>query len=194
MSEALELAVPLTRQPAYFPPGLRSSSETLDERLLAIAIESTHRFYYAPQCWPAAVDGLVKFAVMFVPGVFLLTQISASANLKVQIAVVGVLLTIGGIYFFSQAVRDLFGGLTIDAGGITSRRGLLFPTTISWPDLRRWNVNESAAKSSAFPSIQFWAAGQDYPKVAIFGGCLSEKDHRLVRHLLQVFDPSKETA
>src|SRR5260221_13716503 len=105
MSETLELALPLTGQPVYAPPGLQSRSETLDERLLAIATESTHRFYYAPLCWPAAVDGLVKFVMMFVPGVFLLTQISETANLKVQIAVVGVLLTIGGVYFFAQAVR-----------------------------------------------------------------------------------------
>jgi hypothetical protein len=192
MSESMDLAVPLTRQSVHAPPGLQRSNETLDERLLAIATESTHRFYLAPLCWPAAVDNLVKFVMTFAPGVFLLTQVSETPSLRVRIAVVGGLLTMGGIVFFAQAVRDLLGGLTIDAAGITCRRGLLFPKTISWSDLCRWNVNESAAKTSAFPSIQFWTTESESPQVTIYGARLSGKDHRLVRQLLQVFDPSKE--
>lgn len=192
MSEAMDLSVPLTRQSAYAPPGLQRGNESLDERLLAIATESTHRFYLAPLCWPAAVDNLVKFVMTFVPGVFLLTQVSQTPSLIFQIAIVGALLTVGGVVFFAQAARDLLGGLTIDAAGITSRRGLFFPRTISWSNLTRWSVNERAAKTAAFPSIQFWTGESDAPQVAIFGACLSEKDHRLVRQLLQVFDPSKE--
>ncbi|MBI3866282.1 MAG: hypothetical protein HY290_30755 [Planctomycetia bacterium] len=194
MSESMDFAVPLTRQSVSAPPGLLRSNETRDERLLAIATESTHRFQFAPLCWPAAVDSLVKFLMTFVPGVFLLTQVSATPSLKVQIAVVGALLIAGGMVFFAQSVHDLLGGLTIDAAGITSRRGLLLSKTISWSDLRCWNVNESAAKTTDIPSIQFWTADTKFPQVTIFGGCLTEKDHRLVRQLLQVFDPSKETA
>jgi hypothetical protein len=192
MSEAMDFAVPLSLDSVFAQPGVERPPATRNERLFSeIVTNAVYRFYFAPLRWLTGVDSLVKSALMFFPGVFLLSQVSATPNLRIQVATAGTLLAGGGIAFFVHSLRDFLGGLTIDAAGITARRGL-FSKTLAWSEIKRWNVDNSAANMAELSSIQLWSTESDFPQVVVPGSFLSENEHRLVRQLLLVFAPDKE--
>ena len=91
MSETTELAVPLSLTSVYGQTGVERLDASWSDRLSEIITYATYRLHFAPLRWLTGLDNLVKAALMFFPGVFLLSQVSATANVKIQLAAVGTL-------------------------------------------------------------------------------------------------------
>src|SRR5262249_24142238 len=85
MSETIDFALPFDS--VFAPAGIESTLPVRNERLFSeIVATAVYRFYFAPLRWLTGVDSLVKSALTFFPGVFLLSQVSATApNLRIQI-------------------------------------------------------------------------------------------------------------
>ena len=156
-----------------------------------VDITAVHSFSFAPERWLTGVGTWVQAGLMIGVGIFLLTQVSSTPNLVVQIAIVGTLLTIGGLALIVRTFGDFFGGLKIDRQGVRGRLGLK-SFEIEWADLKEWRVDETS-RMPELSSIELWTSGAEFPS-GVPGGSLSHKDLRRARHVLEAFAPEKEQA
>jgi hypothetical protein len=185
MSDAAGLAV-------SFPRNSRAPGATAHAAPLTIDAAATYRFPFVRQRWLTGAGTLVQAALMLTTGIFLLTQISSTPNLALQISIVGLLLSAGGCLLLWLSWSDFFGGLRIDAD--TMRARLTWKSfRITWPEISGWRVNEAAAKLPDLASVEIWLQDGGYPLI-VPGGRLSVADHHALRQLLHYFAEGREVA
>ena len=186
MSDAASLTVSLPRARQF------SGDNAASAHVAPIDVTATYRFPFARQRWLVGVGVVVQATLMMIAGGFLLTQVSSTPNLAIQIAIVGTLLAAGGLAILTRAWSDFLGGLTIDRDGLRASLGWS-SFKIFWSDVARWRVSETAAKIVDLSSIEIWSATSQFPRV-VPGGRLSVKDHHRIRQLLYAFAEGKEDA
>lgn len=155
-----------------------------DARAAEIDTNATHSFHFASERWLTGIGNLIQGGLMMATGIFLISQMSSTPKLSVQLGIVGALLAIAGLGFASKSIGDLFGNLSIGKQGISGRVGFS-RFSIPLGEVSRWAVNEESIKIPELPCLQIWTASSKSP-FEIPGGTLSKKDHYKVRHLLYV--------
>jgi hypothetical protein len=140
-------------------------------------------------------SGLVQGAggvALLAVGIFLLTQITATPGLAVQLAILGALCTIGGLGFMVRSLGDTFGRLVVDEAGIAIRPSIT-GYSIRWSELDRWEVKLDSEKYPEANSVLFWT--QDTP-CALFltNSSLTQQDRVDLRQILQTYAADKEAS
>lgn len=179
MSNANSLALNLPRRLR----GAEPHAEPID-------LTATYRFPFVKQRWFTGCSTIFQGGLMIAVGGFLLSQIPATPNLVVQMAIVGSLLAGGGLYVLSYAWNDFFGGLTIDQSGVQATNGWS-SFYLPWADVARWRVNDHAADVADLTSLEVWTDDVELPH-QVPGGRLSEKDHHRVRQLFSALAEGRE--
>lgn len=186
MSEAAELTLSLPGQAA----NVEVASHAFDAVYPASMSDKVHSFAFSSRRWMSGL-GQAAAAVGFTGvGIGLLTQVASTPALRVQVAILGLLLIAGGIAFGFRAVQELFGRLVLDRSGIHSRPGPL-GFSIAWNDLRRWEVREDVPGNSVIPCIRLWQSGES-TSCAIPSRLLSDGDRREVWRQLRLRAPHRE--
>jgi hypothetical protein len=163
----------------------------IDAPAAEVDVTAVHSFPFAPERWLRGVGTCIQASLMIGVAGFLLTQLSSTPGLVVQIVIVGALLIVGGLTLIVRSVGDFFGGLRIDREGIRARLGLT-RFELPWSSVRQWRVDENC-KMPELTCVEFTSKGIDFPK-GIPGGSLSYKDLRRAQHVLQAFAPQKQQA
>lgn len=180
MSQSASLALTL---PNSTHAGTHSHSEPID-------LNATYRFAFARQRWFSGLTALAQGGLMAGVGIFLLTQIPATPNLTIQMAILGTLLSLGGALVAARTWSDFFGSITVNADGLRMSHGLA-SFQLEWPNVTRWRITESAAKTSDLAAADVWTITSEFPH-RIPGARLDLHDLRKLRHLLHAFAPGHE--
>jgi len=161
---------------------LADSSDSLVDSM----VESPLSFTFARQRWQNGVMSLLGSMAMAATGGFLLSEIPRTPGLKVQMAILGVLLLLGSIALLYRIAIDLFGAVRVDRKGIHVRPAFA-GFSAPWKAVQRWEVADD--RSSAYlPCLKVWVDGKEHPHV-VPGGMLSHHDLRQLRKLLIVGRP-----
>jgi len=155
----------------------------------AIDLSVPHRFGFAGQRWFTGAGTVTKGALMITAGVFLLSQIPATPNLVVQMAILSGLLIVGGAAFVLVSLGDFFGSLTIDEQGYRANF-VLTGFSGTWSNVVNWVVHESSHNAD-IPAVQIWTGPQQVIH-AIPGGYLSKEEGHRVHQLLRALAPCDE--
>jgi hypothetical protein len=185
MSDATGFAVSLPRN-ARLQEGDAARAEPID-------LNATYRFSFVRQRWLTGIGVIVQGTLMGATGVFLLTQIPSTPSLVIQMAIVGTLLAVGGLFVLAKSWSDFFGGVTIDSQGFRASLGLS-SFKVQWPAIARWRVNEIAAKMPELSSVEIWTGESDKFPRAVPGGRLNVHEHHRIRQLLHTFAEGREQA
>lgn len=180
MSESAGLYLPMSQGPA----------KVVATQPREIDAAATHQFPFSRRRWAMGAGKIIQALLMLASGVFLLTQIRATPNLSVQIAIVGGLIAVGGAALAVRSLRDLFGGLTISPDGVQVRFALE-RYSLSWDQIEKWQVNELAADVAEMPVVSFWTQ-TDVVRKTIPGCHLTIEDYRHVRQVLAAIAPDRE--
>jgi len=156
-----------------------------------VDITAAHSFPFAPERWLTGAGSCIQGSLMIGVGGFLLTQVSSTPNLVIQIAIVGALLIAGGLAFVVRSYGDFFGGLTIERHGIRGRVGFK-SFELHWSSVKQWRVDD-ACRMPELSCIELWTTSGEFSH-GIPGGSLSHKDLRRAQHVLQAFVPEKQQA
>jgi hypothetical protein len=163
------------------------SAETVE-----VDVNAVHSFWFGRGRWLAGISMCVQGSVLLGAGVFLLTQISSTPNLVVQVALVGGLLTIGGIALLFRSLGDFRVGLKVDSTGLRARLGWS-GFTVPWSRVERWSVSDRKRRLSELPGITIWGAGSQR-LFTIPDGYLDDKNRREIRHVFRALAYEKEAA
>jgi hypothetical protein len=149
-----------------------------------------HSFWFGRRLWMSAVGLCVQAALLLAAGIFLLTQISSTPNLTVQIAITGALLTLGGLAMIVRALGDFLSGLKVDRQGLRVRmagRGFAVP----WTAVERWNMSPKERKLKELPGITVWVVGNKKP-FTVPDGYLDPLSRFAIYHLFRALAHEKE--
>ncbi len=183
MAESAGYAIPVHGNAA----AVERSPQTVE-----IDVNAVHSFWFGGRRLLAGIGTCVQASLLLVAGVFLLTQVSSTPNLAVQIAIVGGLLTIGGIALLFRSLGDFRAGLKVDATGLRARLGWS-GFTVPWSRVERWSVGDHKRALGELPGITVWAAGMQRP-FSIPDSHLDDKNRREIHHLFRVLACGKEVA
>ena len=164
------------------------AGETVNESLDTAA---TYRFSFASNRWFAGLSSLSQGGLMVGVSVFLLSQVSLTPTLSVQMSIVAALMAAGGLFFMQRSLADLFGRVTIGPEGFRARYGLS-GFSVTWSKLKSWRVNDAAVKFPEVPAVEIHVEGEPLPK-RLQGGYLSEQDQRQLRQLLSAFASGQQS-
>lgn len=179
MSESPGFALPM---PDRFAEG---PARTIDS-------SAVHSYWFGRRLWLNGVGRCVQALLLLAAGVFLLTQISSTPNLVVQIAITGGLMTLGGIAMLYRALGDFFGGLQVDFKTVRVRTGWK-SCSFPWSRVERWSVIDHQPRLSVMPGITFWVTGRKEP-IVITAGDVDEPTRRDIHELFRTIAYGKETA
>ena len=131
-------------------------------------------------------------AALLAVGAFLLTQITATPGLAVQLAILGSVCAVGGLGFLVRSMGDLYGRLVIDESGIAIRPSIT-GYSIRWNELDRWEVKFDSAQYPEANSVLFWTP--DAP-CALFipNSSLTHQNRVDLRQILQTYAADKEAS
>jgi hypothetical protein len=149
-----------------------------------------HSFWFGRRLWMNAAGLCVQAALLLAAGIFLLTQISSTPNLAVQIAITGGLLSLGGIAMLVRAVGDFLSGLKVDRHGVRVRmsgKGFAVP----WTAVERWNMSPKERKLKELPGITVWVVGNKKP-FTVPDGHLDPLSRFAIYHLFRALAHEKE--
>jgi hypothetical protein len=158
----------------------------------SIDLDAVHTFWLGRRMWTTCLGLAVQSALLLGAGVFLLTQISSTPNLVVQIALTGSLLSIGGLAMLAHAASVFLTRLTIDRSGLRARVGWSTFAT-PWSNVVRWSVTTRRRSIKELPGIRWWVEGSDGP-VTIPDGYLDERSRPRILRLFVELAPGKEDA
>lgn len=159
-----------------------------DRPAKVVDVSAVHYFWFGRRLWLAGLGLCLQAALLIVAGVFLLTQMSATPNLVVQIAITGGLLTLGGVAVLWRALGDFMAGLKIDRKGVRVQLGWsrLF---VPWSNIERWSVNEP--RLAQLPAITLWLARRKQP-VVVTGAQADAAARHEIHEVLRAFAYGKE--
>ena len=155
-----------------------------------VDITVPHSFWLGKQQWQTGVGRCVQASVMLGAGIFLLSQISSTPNLTVQMATVGGVFTLGGIAMLYYSLGDFCARLSIDDRGLKARLGWSGFST-EWSNVESWSVSDHKLALPELPAVKVWVSGSQKP-LAIPGGHLDDKCRREIRRVFRALAFSKE--
>lgn len=134
-------------------------------------------FSFARQRWQNGILLALQAAAMLAVGGFLLSQMSVTPKLQVQMAILGGLLTIGGLAMLPRIFVDFFGSITVDHHGIH-----MTPTIVGfsapWSMIEKWEIKECNGTTAAH-CIRVWANGSKDSHMVPAGFLNLQDLHRL---------------
>ena len=180
MSEGTWNAVRPTLSTAVIP-----RTVAIDESGLPVRLSYTTRRRTKGLALAVAAAGLL------LTGLFMLSQITSTPAVAVQLCAVGLLLTGGGLAVLHSAARQSLGALTIDDQGI-SQSPSFAGFSIPWQALSRWVVRDQPFPGAGLPVVRFWSQG-DSMEFTIPADSLGENDLRALRRILRRYAPGQES-
>lgn len=177
MFDSADVALPLSDQ-----------ATATEHATRVVDVGAVHYFWFGRRLWMAGLGICVQATLLIVAGVFLLTQISSTPNLAVQIAITGGLLTLGGIAMLYRALGDFLAGLRIDRKGIRVQVGWR-RSFLPWSKIERWNVDDPHIPQ--LPAIVFWVVNKRQP-VVVSGVQADAASRQQIREVLRAFAYGKE--
>lgn len=186
MSDAAEFALPLSAS----NPQYSAHAQPFEAEYPTQSINDAHAFPYSTRRWLSGARRASLSLVSLSVGAALLLQITRTPALAVQVAMLGTLLTLGGLVWGVQSIQDFLGQLVIDGRGIHQLPAFV-GFSIPWEDLQRWEVRDDVPDSLAIPSIRFWCPQQP-TSLSVANSRLSEEDRQAIRRLLQLRAPHRE--
>lgn len=157
---------------------------------LSLNLTATYRFPFLRYRWLLVLGIVARSALMIVAGVFLLSQIAETPGLAVQMAVLGALLTGGGLLFLVHARGDLWGGLIVSPEGLVVANGRS-SFSLAWSQVQRWRMFDQAAQACGSPTLEVWSTDAQGRSV-VPGGRLNAMDSFLLHQLLCCFAGKQE--
>jgi hypothetical protein len=158
----------------------------------AVDSNAVHYYWFGRRLWLTGLGRCVQALLLLVAGIFLLTQITSTPNLVVQIALTGGLMTLGGIALLYRALGDFFGGLKVDFKNVRVRTGWK-SCSFPWSRVDRWSVIDHKPRLAMMPGIAFWLTDRKEP-ITIAAGDLDEQSRRDIHELFRTIAYGKETA
>ncbi|MFO0915973.1 MAG: hypothetical protein U0795_23645 [Pirellulales bacterium] len=144
------------------------------------------RLSFARQRWHQGAVALFGATAMLVAGGFLLSQLSDTPKLVPQMVALSLLLIGGGLAMVPGILRDLFGSVVVNEGGIQMQPALI-GFSVPWSQVDRWEVHDTPHLGAAAPVLKVWVKGQKEPRT-VPGGYLSHHDVQRLRHALAGFN------
>lgn len=181
MSNTAGLAIPL-----------HGPSRVANGHAATVDVNAVHYYWFGRRLWLAGLGKCVQALLLLAAGVFLLTQISSTPNLVVQIALTGSLLTAGGAAMLYRALGDFLAGMKVDRQWLKIRTGWK-SVSVPWSKVEKWRIEDHVPKIAQLPCITLWLAEGLRP-VTIASGNLDERSRSDIRELFQALAYSKESA
>lgn len=149
-------------------------------------------FAFSAQRRKAGIAQGLGGAALLTVGAFLLTQITATPGLSMQLAILGSVGIVGGLGLLVRSMGDLYGRLVIDESGIAIRPSIT-GYSIRWNELDRWEVKFDSAQYPEANSVLFWTP--DAP-CALFipNSSLTHQNRVDLRQILQTYAADKEAS
>jgi hypothetical protein len=153
--------------------------------------EAELNFGFARQRWQNGILLTLQAAAMFAAGIFLLSEIPATPNLKVQMAILSGLLIAGGIVMLPKILVDFFGSIRVDETGIH-----MAPTLVGfsapWSMVEKWEIRDCNG-ATASHSIRVWSNDTNRSHT-VPAGFLSHHDLHRLRRVMLASSPSEKAA
>jgi hypothetical protein len=153
-----------------------------------VDVSAVHYFWFGRRLWLSGLGLCVQASLLLVSGVFLLTQMSSTPNLVVQIALTGALLTLCGIAMLWRAASDFMAGLRIDRKGVRVHLGWT-RFFVPWQNIERWSVNQP--RIPELPAVTLWLNNKKQP-VVVTGAQADESVRHEIQEVLRAFAYGKE--
>ncbi len=153
-----------------------------------VDITVAHPFWFGRKLWTAGLGLVLQGAALIAAGVFLLTQMSSTPNLVVQIALTGSLLTLGGVAMLYRALGDFMAAMRIDRHGIRVHLGWqrMF---IPWSCVEAWSVQEPQLEDLPAVTIKVQKKSQPVVITAAQADRVTRQD---IQAVLRAFAVSKQ--
>lgn len=153
-----------------------------------VDVNAVHYFWFGRRLWLSGLGLCVQAALLLVSGMFLLTQMSSTPNLVVQIALTGTLLTLGGLAVLWRAASDFMAGLRIERKGVRVHLGWT-RYFVPWQNIERWSVSQP--RIPELPAVTLWLSNKEQP-VVVTGTQANEADCQEIQEVLRAFAYGKE--
>lgn len=144
---------------------------------------------YATKRRLVAVMWMAQGALLAAAGGFLVWNIHIAPQLAMQAAILGGLLSVGGIWMVLHAIMDMTSHLTVDEDGVRGRFGW-GGFNLPWHDLRQWRASDHDDRFAGIAIAELWS--RQRRAVTIPGGYLDREDRRQLRSLLEHYAPDRE--
>lgn len=148
-------------------------------------------FGFARQRWQNGILLTLQAAAMFGAGAFLISEIPATPNLKVQMAILGGLLIVGGLAMLPIIVVDFFGAVRVDQTGIH-----MVPSVVGfsapWSIVEKWEVRDCNGVTASH-SIRVWESDTNRSHT-VPAGFLSHHDLHRLRRVMVASSPSEKAS
>lgn len=178
MSETATLALPISQETTT---DVRSHGHV--EAPIAQSIG------FGAQRWKIGLVRGVGGVGLLVMGTFLLSQISSTPALVIQLAIIGAICLVSGLAFLTNSIANLFGRVVIDDNGIAVRPAFT-GYSIAWKELERWEVRLDSDQPPEAHSVRFWTAGS-LCAMFIPNGWLTNQDRMQIRRALHAYAGDK---
>ncbi|MFO1004934.1 MAG: hypothetical protein U0929_03160 [Planctomycetaceae bacterium] len=144
-------------------------------------------FGFARQRWQSGLLLMLQASVLIGVGAFLLSEIPATPGLKVQMAILSVILIGGGLWMVPKIVVDFFGSIRVDQTGIHMEPTIVGFST-PWDQIERWEVRDCNGTMVSH-CVRVWTKSSHHSHT-IPAGYLCHRDLHLLRRVLLVASPS----
>ena len=119
------------------------------------------------------------------------SEIPATPNLKVQMAILGVILIVGGLSMLPKIVVDFFGAVRVDQTGIH-----MVPSVVGfsapWSIVEKWEVRDCNGVTASH-SIRVWESDTNRSHT-VPAGFLSHHDLHRLRRVMVASSPSEKAS
>lgn len=145
-------------------------------------------FGFTRQRWQSGLRHSLQAAALIGVGAFLLYEIPATPGLKVQMAILSMILIFGGLWMVPKIIVDFFGSIRVDQTGIHMEPTLVGFST-PWDQIERWEVRDCNGTEVSH-CVRVWTKSSHHSHT-IPAGYLGYHDLHLLRRILLVASPSE---
>ena len=143
---------------------------------------------FARQRWQNGILLTLQAGALIGAGAFLLHEIPATPGLKVQMAILSVILIAGGLWMIPKILVDFFGTIQIDQRGIHMGPSLVGFST-PWSDVEKWEIRDCHGVTAAH-CVRVWPKNSTQTHT-VPAGFLSHHDLHLLRRLMLAAGPAE---
>lgn len=145
-------------------------------------------FGFARQRWQSGALLSLQATALVGAGAFLLSEIPATPGLKVQMAILSMILISGGLWVVPKIIVDFFGTIRVDQSGIHMEPTIVGFST-HWDQITKWEVRDCNG-TTASHCVRVWSKTTNHSHT-IPAGFLCHQDLHLLRRVMLVASPSE---